>query len=135
MEFRLGIIAATSNGGGGMITVAEFRRAFRRHCVRAVARIGGVFALGTVVFLVLWLLLEVFDQRDDATLRAEAAMAVAIIVAIVAIGRFVRTADQDAREDPRLLCPQCDSPLGSYEGIIVLSSGNCPFCGERVLEG
>ena len=118
-----------------MITVTEFRRAYRRHCFRYFLRIGGVFALGTVVFLVLWLLLELFDQRDDATLRAEAAMAVAIIVALVVVGRSVRTADQDAREDPRLICPQCDSPLGSYEGILVLTSGNCPFCGERVLEG
>ena len=117
-----------------MITIAEFRSAFRRQCFRYLFRIVGVFALGTVVFLVLWLLLEVFDQRDDATLRAESAMAVAIMVVLVAIGRFVRTADQDARDDPRLICPQCDSPLGSYEGIIVLSSRNCPFCGERVLE-
>jgi hypothetical protein len=117
-----------------MITIAEFRSAFQRQCIRYLLRVVGVFALGTVVFLVLWLLLEVFDQRDDATLRAEAAMAVAIIVAIVAIGRFVRSAEQDARDDPRLICPSCDSPLGSYEGIIVLSSRNCPFCGERVLE-
>jgi heme A synthase len=118
-----------------MITVAEFRRAFRRHCLRSLLKIGGVFALGAMVFLVLWLLLDLFDQRDDATLRSEAAMAVAIIVALVAMGRSVRTADQDAREDPRLICPQCDRPLGSYEGILVLTSGNCPLCGERVLEG
>ncbi len=117
-----------------MITVGEFRRAFGGHCVRYAARIVAVFALGAVVFLVLWLLLELVDQRDDATLRAEAAMAVAIIVAVVAIGRIVRAADRFAREDPRLICPECDRPLGSYEGILVLSSGICPFCGERVLE-
>jgi hypothetical protein len=134
MEFLLGVAASTADDGGGMITIEEFRRAFWHHSIRYLFRIGGVFALGTVVFLILWLLLDVFDQRDDAKLRAEAAMAVAIIVAVVAIGRFVRSADQDARDDQRLICPWCDSPLGSYEGIIVLSSRNCPFCGERVLE-
>jgi heme A synthase len=134
MEFVPGLVSSKADGGGGMITIAEFRTAFRRQWIRYLSRIGGVFALGASVFLVLWLLLEVFDQRDDATLRAEAAMAVAIIVAIVAVGRFVRTADQDARDDPRLICPWCDSPLGSYEGIIVLSSRSCPSCGERVLE-
>ena len=117
-----------------MVTHLEFRRSFRRYVLRYIARIGGVFAMGTVVFLSLWLILELFDQHDDATLRAEAAMAVAIIVALVAVGLSARSAGREAREDPLLVCPRCDSPLAYYYGIIVLSSGNCPHCGERVLD-
>jgi hypothetical protein len=117
-----------------MITVAEFRRAYQRHGLRYLSRIFGVFAVGAAVFFAVWGLLEVFDQRDGATLRAEYAMAVAIIVSLVAVGRCVRDAEQHAHADARLLCPHCDSPLGSYEGVIVLASKNCPFCGERVLD-
>jgi hypothetical protein len=112
----------------------EFRQSFRRYVARYILRIGGVFALGTLVFLVLWLLLEVFDQRDDPPLRAEAAMAVAIVAALAAAGLSARSSEQEVREDPRLVCPHCDSPLAYYYGIIVLSSGNCPHCGEQVLE-
>lgn len=117
-----------------MVTHPEFRRSFRRYVLRYVARIITVFAMGTIVFAALWLILELFDQRDDPTLRAEAAMAVAIIVAFVAVGMSVRSAEREAREDPLLVCPQCDSPLAYYYGIIVLSSGNCPHCGEQVLD-
>ncbi len=117
-----------------MTTHWEFRQSFRRYVARYLIRIGGVFALGTLVFLGVWLLLELFDQRDDATLRAEAAMAVAIVVCLAAVGLSARSAEREAREDPRLICPQCDSPLSYYYGMIVLHSGNCPHCGERVLE-
>jgi hypothetical protein len=112
----------------------EFRHSFRRYVARYLIRIGGVFALGTLVFLVVWLLLELFDRRDDATVRAEAAMAVAVVAALVAVGLSARSAEREVREDPRLVCPHCDSPLAYYYGIIVLSSGNCPHCGERVLK-
>jgi hypothetical protein len=118
-----------------MTSHAEFRHSFQRYCIRYVVRIGTVFALGALVFLVVWLVLELADRRDDATVRAEAAMWVAIIVALVAVGLSARYAEREAREDPRLICPQCDSPLSYYYGVIVLSSGNCPHCGERVLDG
>jgi hypothetical protein len=112
----------------------EFRQSFRRYIARHLIRIGGMFALGTLVFVALWLVLEVFDQRDDPTLRAEAAMAIAIVAALTAVALSARSAEREAREDSRLICPHCDSPLASYYGIIVLSSGNCPHCGEQVLE-
>jgi len=112
----------------------EFRQSFRRSAARYLIRIGGVFALGTLVFVVVWLLLEYFDRRDDGTVRAEAAMAVAIVAALAAVGLSARSAEREAREDPRLVCPHCDSHLADYYGIIVLSSGNCPHCGQRVLD-
>ena len=117
-----------------MLTHFEFRQSFRRYVFRYVVRILGIFSMGAVVFMAIWLILELFDQRDDATLRAEAATAVAIIVALVAVGLSARSAEREARADPHLVCPQCDSPLAYYYGIIVLSSGNCPHCGERVLD-
>lgn len=112
----------------------EFRQSFRRYAVRYLIRIGGVFAFGTLVFLAVWLLLEVFDQRDGPTLRLEAATAVAIVAALGAVVLSARSAERDTRADPFLVCPYCDRPLGDYLGIIVLHSGNCPHCGERVLE-
>jgi hypothetical protein len=112
----------------------EFRQSFRRYVVRYLIRIGGVFALGTLVFTIVWLLLELFDRRDGATLRAEAAMAVAVVAALAAVGLSARSAEREAREDPRLVCPHCDSTLADYYGIIVLSSWNCPHCGEQVLD-
>jgi hypothetical protein len=117
-----------------MTSHREFRQSFRRYVVRTIIRIGGVFALGTLVFAVLWLLLEVFDRRDDAALRAEAAMAVAIIAALAAAGLSARSAERETRQDPRLICPHCERSLAYYYGIIVLSSGNCPHCGEQVLD-
>jgi hypothetical protein len=117
-----------------MTSYWEFRRSFRRHVGRYLIRIGGVFALGTIVFVVLWTLLEVFDRRDGAEVRTEAAMAVAVVAALAAAGLSARSADRESRADPRLACPYCDRPLALYDGIIVLSSGNCPHCGEQVLE-
>jgi hypothetical protein len=112
----------------------EFRHSYRRYCIRYVVRIGTVCALGALVFSIIWLILEVADQRDDPTTRSEAAMAVAIVVSLVAVCLSARYAEREAREDPLLICPQCDSPLSYYYGVIVLSSGNCPHCGQQVLE-
>jgi hypothetical protein len=117
-----------------MITHLDFRRSFRRYILRSIARILTVFAMGALVFLILWLLLELFDQRDDPTTRAEAAMAVAIIVGLVAAGLSARAAVREARADRDLVCTHCDSTLASYYGILVLHSGNCPHCGEQVLD-
>ncbi len=118
-----------------MISDWEFRRSFRRHVGRYLVRIGGIFGLGAVVFVGVWGLLEAFDRRDDALVRTEAALAVGVVAALVATGASARSADRDLRSDPHLVCPYCDNPLALYDGIIVLSSGNCPHCGERVLEG
>jgi hypothetical protein len=117
-----------------MTSYWEFRQSFRRYVVRYLVRIGGVFALGALVFTVVWLLLELFDRRDGATLRAEAAMAVAVVAALAAVGLSARSAGREARDDPRLVCPHCESALADYCGIIVLTSGNCPHCGEQVLD-
>jgi hypothetical protein len=117
-----------------MTSHREFRQSFVRYVVRSIIRIGGVFALGTLVFAVLWVLLEVFDRRDDAALRVEAAMAVAIVAALAAAGLSARSAVRETREDPHLICPHCDGTLAYYYGFIVLSSRNCPHCGEQVLE-
>jgi hypothetical protein len=117
-----------------MTSYREFRQSFRRHVGRYLLRIGGVFGLGAIVFVALWTLLEVFDRRDDAQLRTEAAMAVAVVAALATAIVSARSADRETRLDPRLICPYCDNPLALYDGIIVLSSGNCPHCGERVLE-
>jgi hypothetical protein len=117
-----------------MSSHAEFRRSYRRYCFRYIARMGTVFALGALVFLVIWLILEVADQRDNATVRAEAAMSVAIVVALAAVVLSARYAEREAREDSILTCPQCDSPLSYYYGVIVLSCGNCPHCGQPVLD-
>jgi hypothetical protein len=112
----------------------EFRQSLRRRIARYLIRIGGVFALGTLVFVAVWLVLELFDHRDEPTIRAEAAMAIAIVASLAAVALSARSAAREALDDPRLICPHCDSPLASYYGIIVLSSGNCPHCGEQVLE-
>jgi hypothetical protein len=112
----------------------EFRQSFRRYIARYLIRIAGVFGLGALVFLALWLVLAVFDHRDGPTLRAEAAMTIAIVASLAAVVLSARSAEREARDDPQLICPHCDSPLAFYYGIIVLSSGNCPHCGEQVLE-
>jgi len=117
-----------------MTSYWEFRQSFRRHVARTLLRIGGVFGLGAIVFVALWTLLEVFDRRDNATLRTETAMAVAVVAALAAAGLSARSAGRESRVDPRLVCPHCDNPLALYDGFIVLSSGNCPHCGEQVLE-
>jgi hypothetical protein len=113
---------------------AEFRRSYRRYCLRYAARILTVFTFGAMVFLVIWLLLEAADRRADPTERADYAMAVAIASSLVAVGLTTRYAGWEARADPLLVCPRCENHLTYYHGIIVLSSGNCPHCGERVLE-
>jgi hypothetical protein len=117
-----------------MISYAEFRRAVRRYWGHIYRQMGRAFALGAFVFAVVWLILEFADRPDGAELRAEAALSVAIIVALVAgAGATARTIEHYAREDPRLACPHCDGALGPYARV-VLSSWNCPHCGERVLE-
>jgi DNA-directed RNA polymerase subunit RPC12/RpoP len=45
-----------------------------------------------------------------------------------------RSAGNDEDEDRRLYCPECNTTLGYYYVAIVLSSGNCPHCGERLLD-
>jgi hypothetical protein len=117
-----------------MTTHAEFRRAAWRHWGRHLARSAGIFALGAFVFGVLWLVLERIEPAESAEIRAEIALAVAIIVGLAAAVVSARSTGRDGREDPRLICPRCDSPIGSYHVMIVLSSGNCPYCGEPVLE-
>lgn len=117
-----------------MTTHAEFRRAAREHWGRHLARCAGVFALGATVFLALWFVLEWIEPAEPPAIRAETAMAIALVVGLTGAGLSARSASQDARRDPRLICPYCDSPLGYYRVMIVLTSGNCPHCGERVLE-
>jgi hypothetical protein len=118
-----------------MTTHAEFRRAAWRHWGHHLARCAGIFALGAFVFAVLWLILAVVDPAESPEMRAEIALAVAIAVGLATALLYARSLGSDAREDARLICPQCDSPLGYYYVMLVLSSGNCPHCGERVLEG
>jgi hypothetical protein len=117
-----------------MTTHAEFRRAAWRHWGSHVARCARVFALGAFVFVVLWFILELVEPAEAPEMRAEYAMAVAIAVGLAAALMSARSAALDAHGDPRLICPQCDSALGYYYVMIVLHSGNCPHCGERVLE-
>jgi hypothetical protein len=117
-----------------MSSHAEFRRSYRRYCIRYVVRMATVFALGALVFLIIWGILEVADKHNDAKVRTEAAMSVAIVVALVAIVLSARYAEREAREEAILICPQCDSPLSYYYGMIVLSCGNCPHCGQTVLD-
>lgn len=113
---------------------AEFRWSYWRYCGRQTARISGIFGVGAVTFLGVWLIVGLVSPQEDPTVRSEAAMAFAVVVVLAAVGLTVRHAETDARLDPGLLCPWCNSPLGYLHGIIVLSSGNCPHCGERVLE-
>jgi hypothetical protein len=109
-----------------MITVAEYRRAVWQRWGRLCVSMGGTFLLGTVVFLVLWWILELADPGNDAVQRSEAAMAVAVIAALVGgVGLSTRNMGRGTGDDPRLVCPHCDGPLG-HHGLIVLSSRNCP---------
>jgi hypothetical protein len=117
-----------------MTTHAEFRRATWRHWGHHLARWAGIFALGAFVFGVLWFILEVADPAESPEMRSEIALAVAIAVGLATAVLYVRSPGSDARKDARLICPQCDSPLGNYYVVLVLSSGNCPHCGEQVLE-
>ena len=116
-----------------MTTHAEFRRAAWRHWGSHVARCVRVFGLGALVFVVLWFILELVEPAEAPEMRAEYAMAVAVVAGLAMAATSARSAGQDGRDDPRLVCPQCDSPLGYYYVMIVLHSGNCPHCGERVL--
>jgi hypothetical protein len=113
---------------------SEFRRSYFRYGFRYVGRIFAVFALGAFVFLTVFLLLEVADKRDNITMRSEIAMSIAVIVTIVAAGLSARYSERDARADPNLNCPHCKGPLASFDGLVALTSGNCPYCGERVLD-
>lgn len=115
-----------------MVTKAEFRRSFQHYLYRHSLRIAGVFLIGALVFGVVWLILELVDTQDEV--RIEAAMAVAFIVAIAVAGLSAQSAAREGRADDRLVCPHCDGALGSYEGVIVLSSSRCPHCGGHVLD-
>jgi hypothetical protein len=117
-----------------MTTHAEFRRAAWQHWRHHIARCLSLFALGAFVFLVLWFLLAMIEPGEPAETRAEYAMATAVIVALAAAVMSARSAGNDDREDSRLYCPQCNTTLGYYYVAIVLSSGNCPHCGERLLD-
>ena len=117
-----------------MTTHAEFRRAAWRHWGHHLARSAGIFALGSFVFVALWLLLERIEPAESPEMRAEIALTVAIVVGLAASAISAQSTGRDGREDPRLVCPQCNSPIGSYYVVIVLSSGDCPHCGEQVLE-
>jgi hypothetical protein len=113
---------------------SEFRRSYFRYGFRYVGRILAVFALGAFVFLTVFLLLEAADKRDNITMRSEIAMSIAVIVTIVAAGLSARYSERDGRADPNLICPHCKGPLASFDGIVVLNSGNCPYCGAQVLD-
>lgn len=117
-----------------MATSTEFRRAAWRHWRMHLARCAGVLGLGAFVFVVLWFVLELIDPAESAEMRAEYAMAVAIVVGLAAAIMFARSAGPDAPEDPHLICPHCNGSLGYYYVVIVGSSGSCPHCGERVLD-
>jgi hypothetical protein len=117
-----------------MTTHVEFRRAAWRHWGHHLGRCAGAFGLGAFVFVILWFVLELVDPTEAPEMRAEYAMAVAIVVGLATAVMSARSAVLEARQDPRLICPQCDSALGYYYVMIVLHSGNCPHCGERVLE-
>lgn len=117
-----------------MATYTEFRRAAWRHWRFHIARCAGVFALGAFVFLVVWIILELVDPADSPEIRAEYSMAVAIVVGLAAALMATRSTGPDAPEDPRLICPQCNGSLGYYDLVLVLSTGKCPHCCERVLE-
>lgn len=113
---------------------AEFRWSYWRYWGRQSARVFAIFGIGAVTFLGIWLIVGLVDPRENPTVRSEAAMMLAIVVVLVAVGLTMRNTERDARLDPELVCPWCNSPLGYLYGVIVLSSGNCPHCGERVLE-
>ena len=118
-----------------MITHAEFRRAAWRHWGSHLARVLSVFTLGAFVFAALWLLLEALEPAEPAETRAEVAMAVAIAAGLAMAAITARSAAaSEVPIDERLICPQCGSHLGYYYVPIVLKSGNCPHCGDRVLE-
>lgn len=93
-----------------------------------------MLGLGAFVFVTLWFLLEFFDPAESPEMRTEIALAVAIVVGLAAAVISARAMERDARDDPRLICPHCDSSLGYYYVVIVLTSGNCPHCGEPVLD-
>jgi hypothetical protein len=118
-----------------MSSYGEFRQSYWRYCARHVLRILSVFALGAFVFFTIWVILEITDRAEDPTTRAEAAMAIAIVVSLAAVVMLARHAGRETPQDPHLMCPQCHCPLVYYDGIIVLTSGNCPHCGQQVLDG
>jgi predicted RNA-binding Zn-ribbon protein involved in translation (DUF1610 family) len=117
-----------------MMTHAEFRRAAWRHWGGHLARVLSAFTLGAFVFAALWFLLEAVEPAEPAETRAEIAMAVAIAAALARAVISSRSAGSEVSIDERLLCPQCGRHLGYYYVPIVLHSGNCPHCGDRVLE-
>lgn len=117
-----------------MATRAEFRWAAWRHWGRHLGRCNAILAIGAAMFLAVWFLLGWIEPAEPPEMRAESAMAVAIIVGIGAAVMSAQSALRDADRDPSLICPHCDGVLGYYRVMIVLSSGNCPHCGERVIE-
>jgi hypothetical protein len=125
---------STRHIGGEMNRHSEFRRSYTRYGFRYAGRIFAVFAMGAFVFLIVFLLLEAADQRDNITVRSEIAMSIAVIVTIVAAGLSARYSERDAWADPNLNCPHCKGPLASFDGIVVLNSGKCPYCGHPVLD-
>ncbi len=113
----------------------EFRWSYWLYCRRHTIRVLSIFGIGAMVFFVIWLILGLTDPDGDPTERSEIAMVIGIIVAVAAVGLWMRHAERDARLDATLICPECNSPLGYLNGILVLSSGNCPHCGMQVIEG
>jgi hypothetical protein len=113
-----------------MVTRSQFRWAARWHWIWHTARCIGVVVLGFLAFGVVWFLLERFDAAETPEMRAEIATAVAIAAALP-VGVFLfRRATMDAE----MYCPHCHNSVGYFYVVIVYSSGNCPNCGERMLD-
>jgi transcription elongation factor Elf1 len=64
------------------------------------------------------------------------AVLVGVVLALPVAGVY-RVIDRRTRQDRRLFCPHCDARLGNLTtvtGYLVTVTGNCPRCGERVLD-
>jgi DNA-directed RNA polymerase subunit RPC12/RpoP len=117
-----------------MMTRATFVRLSKRFVRRGLGVAFAALALFVAFTMVFWLAPDWFTSGPPfrkarvlaLVLGVPVGMGVVIVIVLLAATRGLRR---------QLACPHCGVSLfGEHRTGIVVATGNCPACGERVLE-
>ncbi|MFN7730308.1 MAG: hypothetical protein ACK5OB_00290 [Pirellula sp.] len=111
---------------GTAMTLSEYKEKVRKHNMMAGLWIAGLF-LGAIILLSAAVVLV-------ATNRELRPIAIGSLVAYVSfvLFNFYRI-ENYYRKIPGLVCEHCDATLARPKSIVI-ATGSCPTCGERVLD-